>query len=385
MNMKKLLLILVSFSLVLSGCVQGQPVPVQSSQTSLPANLTLPKESAAVTRTPRPTATPVPTIVLTPTPTFTATADPKVYNPGNFGDSRQLDSFVMKVSSVASGSGAGQLESYSFEYEYNSSPLNIHEKGRDGNGPIEVWKIDNWGYFFRDHWRASPFDADKDLVGGGVFGDLDMRILGSVNWSLFTNATFVGQETYQGLPVYHFSFDTSNLTANAVAWGIETAQGEALVSVDDNIPLYFQVTIKGKILVDFNGPDKLPGQITFTKALSNINQPVNIALPASYPNLAIEPDFPLPPGTTMESVDLYGNVSQYFYVTQASEADFMSFYQNLAPTNDWTVEQIGSLQSNSYNCEVCVLLSNGKEKVRLVWNQDFHQTFIMVFNPPELY
>jgi hypothetical protein len=187
------------------------------------------------------------------------------------------------------------------------------------------------------------------------------------------------------LPVYHFSFDTSNLTANAVTWGIETTQGDLLVSVAGNIPLYFQATIKGKVLIDPNGSGKLPGQITFTKALSNINQSVNIALPASYPNLAIEPGFPLPPGTTMESVDLYGKVSQYFYITQASEADFISFYQNLAPTNGWMVEQTGPLENASYICKVCVILSNSKEKVRVVWTQDFHQTTIMVFNPPELY
>jgi hypothetical protein len=87
----------------------------------------------------------------------------------------------------------------------------------------------------------------------------------------------------------------------------------------------------------------------------------------------------------MSTVDLYGKVSQYFYFTQASESDFKSFYQNLAPTNGWTVEQIGPLQTNSYNCEICVILTYGNVKVRVVWGQDFARTFITVFNPPELY
>jgi len=381
--MKKLLLILVPFSLVLSGCVQGQPVPVKSSQTSLPANLTLPKESAAVTRTPRPTATPVPTIVLTPTPTFTATADPKVYNPGNFGDSRQLDSFVMKVSSVASGSGAGQLASYSDEYEYNRSPLSIHDKSQNGNGPFEFWVIDNWMYGFSDHWSAMPFQVKKDPTGGSAFADLDMRVTSYL--VKFISAKFVGQETYQDLPVYHFSFDTSDMVPSKAAWKVDTAQGDVLVSVNGNIPLYYEVTVTGNILTNANGADYLPGKIIFTKALSQINQPVKFALPASYPNLAVEPGFPLPLGTGLDHLDLYDKVSQYFYFTQVSKEDFLSFYQNLAPTNGWTVEKIGPLEGNSYNCEACVILSHGKENVRIVWNQDFHQTFIMVFNPPELY
>jgi hypothetical protein len=85
-------------------------------------------------------------------------------------------------------------------------------------------------------------------------------------------------------------------------------------------------------------------------------------------------------------LDLFGKGSQYyFYVTQVSKEDFLSFYQNLAPTSGWTVEKISPLQGNSYKCEACVILGNGKEKVRIVWNQDFHQTYITVFNPPELY
>jgi hypothetical protein len=116
----------------------------------------------------------------------------------------------------------------------------------------------------------------------------------------------------------------------------------------------------------------LPGKITITKALTNIHEPVKIALPASYPNLAIEPGFPLPSGTKLDHLDIFGKASQYFYYTQASAADFKAFFQNLAPINGWTVEKIGPLESNSYSCDLCVILSNGKEKSGLFGDRILH-------------
>ncbi|MFT3893124.1 MAG: hypothetical protein QM730_15955 [Anaerolineales bacterium] len=237
----------------------------------------------------------------------------------------------------------------SAEYEYNRAPLSIHEKAKDANGPIEVWLIGKWKYLYRDNWIAMPFHADKDLGKSGVFSELDMHNLEYLN--LFSSATFAGQETYEGLPVYHFSFDTSNLAPLKNGWKVDSAQGKLLVSVDGNIPLYYQLTVKGNIQAKVNpsgGVDFVPGKITITKALSNINQPVKIALPASYPNLAVEPGFPLPSGTELDHLDLFGKGSQYyFYVTQASKEDFLSFYQNLAPTNGWMVERFVPLTGQS--------------------------------------
>jgi hypothetical protein len=61
------------------------------------------------------------------------------------------------------------------------------------------------------------------------------------------------------------------------------------------------------------------------------------------------------------------------------------FYQNLIPTNGWTMEQLDPLEGNSYTCNVCVILSNGKEKVRLVWQPEINHAIILTFNPPEFY
>jgi len=65
--------------------------------------------------------------------------------------------------------------------------------------------------------------------------------------------------------------------------------------------------------------------------------------------------------------------------------DFKSFYQSLAPTNGWTLEQIGPLQGNSYSCDSGVILRNSKEKVKIEWMKDFAHTIIQVYNPPEFY
>jgi hypothetical protein len=49
------------------------------------------------------------------------------------------------------------------------------------------------------------------------------------------------------------------------------------------------------------------------------------------------------------------------------------------------MEQLGPLEGNSYTCNVCVILSNGKEKVGVVWQDEINRAIIMAFNLPELY
>lgn len=289
----------------------------------------------------------------------------------------------MQVNSQASGSGAGQLESYSKAFEYNRSPLSLHEKLQDVNGPHEFWVLDPWAYWFSSFWYAAPFHPATDMGENTSYADLDMRL--TTYLVKVISAKFAGQESYQGLPVYRFTFDTSNLAESRAAWKVEAAQGEVLVSVDANIPLYYQVTVRGSILANASGPNYLPGQVTLTKALSQINQPLKIALPANYPNLATEPGFPLPPGVNLQYLNRVNGVTQYLYATQVSGADFSAYYAGLASVNGWSVAKTGPLQGNSYTCSVCVILSNGKEQVRVVWESEFNRTVIWVFNPPELY
>jgi hypothetical protein len=158
-----------------------------------------------------------------------------------------------------------------------------------------------------------------------------------------------------------------------------------MVSVDGNIPLYSKLTISGKILVNSNGGGYLPGQIVLTKELTKINQPVMIALPASYPDLGLDPGMPLPPGTELDSVNLTYGVTQYLYLTQANEEDFKTFYANLPTSSGWKVEKAGPLGEH-YDCNVCFILANGKTRVRVLWKFDLGiRKTILANSPPELY
>jgi hypothetical protein len=109
--------------------------------------------------------------------------------------------------------------------------------------------------------------------------------------------------------------------------------------------------------------------------LSSINQLKEIAVPADFLALKLDLDLglPLPAGTTLTGVIRYAQglgVDSYGYHASVSSNDFLAFYNNLAPTNGWTVAHIGRV-ANHYvgDTQVCVILKKGDAQV-IVFTQD---------------
>ena len=390
MNMKKLLPILLVLCLALSGCAPARPGTPETSTSEAPAFVhpsqtpvqpisTLPQASATVTRTPRPTATEVPTVTLTPTPIPTATPDPAVFDPSTFGDIRKVDSFV--VTTVWKETGQDYLYDSETRSEYNRNPAGFHDTSTfhgfnsysyppDTTTSGDAYWLGEWAYY-KDNltakWRVTR--AAKENYNVSPLDNFDLAKIISISW--FKSAKYLGVEQYKGIPAYHYSFDETNLMKLENVQ-VEKASGELFVSVEGRYPLHSYARFSGKIIpAPGQDPPWAEGVDERTQDLVSFNQPVQISLPADYPNYDLNPDFPLPSGSVLNSVyQVEGLEKSYQYITPVNEEEFKAFYASLVPTNGWTASKPVDLSGPVIWCEACFSFSKGGQQVVLEFSDE---------------
>lgn len=384
MNIKRLLPILLSLCLALSGCSPIQrgtlsvvPVPSQPSQTLFLDTTALPKESVSASRTPRPTATHVPTITFTPVPTFTSTADPAIFAPKTFGDIRKVDSFVL----IENWKSTGQdyLNEQELKFEYQRDPAKFHSTtkyhgfepyGSETTTSYETYWLEEWAYS-KDNlsglWGATR--AVKENFNEFPLNKYDFAK--TINISYFRSARYLGVEQYKGVPAFHYSFDERNLI-EMENMKIDKAVGELFVSVEGRYPLHSFARFSGKVIpAPGQDPPWAEGVVERTQDLVSFNQQVQINLPADYPNFTLNLDFPVPLGSILNSVnqDDSGGV-HYNFVTPANEEQYKAFYTFPDPTSGWSVLGSSDVHYGDFWCTACPMFRKGYQKVALDFRDD---------------
>jgi hypothetical protein len=381
--MKSLFPALLILSLILAGCTPGlsaastalatgtAPLP-QSSQTQILASPSQPATTATVTRTPRPTATTIPTITPTSTSAPTATPNPTIYNPAAFGDIRKVDSFV--VTTVWNKTGQDYLYNDQRRYEYSRSPAAFHTfsnfKDLTTSTSGDTFWLGDWNYS-KDNLSGDWVVRKVDPKNFNTFplGDFDLGK--TISISNFKSATYKGIEQYKGIPAYHYTFDETNLI-KIDGWNVEKVSGELYVSVENRYPLHSYARFSGKIIrVSGATTTWAEGIDERTQDLVSFNQPVKISLPADYPNLDLNLDLPLPPGSVLDAVvQRVKGEKTYSYVTPVNEAEFRAFYTALTPTNGWSVQKLVDVKGPVFWCTACPNLSKEKQQVVLEFREE---------------
>lgn len=358
----------VIFLLILSlftfGCGLTGPAPLSPT-----AKLTQPPPA---TITAAPPATDTPTAAPSSTGTLTPTPSQPVFDPATLGDNRLLDSFSMTVKHTETGNGTVTENQDTINYiktPFNAYQLEVNNGDSISSYWVGDWMVTNQG---DGHWSI---EASSDPAQLRSFqNSADMRQNGGV--SSLKSARFVGQKNFNGIPANHFDFDQTDLTDYGVPndndYKIDKAQGDLYLAQDSNVVLYFHSKVTGNVYRDPAGLNFLSGAEESTEELSSIGQVKETALPAEYLALKLEPDLglPLPADTKFASLEHYtplqgGDI--YDYKTSVSQAAFIQFYKDLAPTDGWTVTQIG-LPIEKYELCVsgaCVVLKKGHAQIVL--------------------
>jgi hypothetical protein len=356
----------------------AQPTSTQSNaslgQTPVQA------ATLAPSSTPRPSATLTPQPTNTPTQTPIPTHDPSVYDPYTIGDSRNLDSFIISV--VQRTSGNAITEKYQWKIEYSRQPLNIHQTSdfstnrsdayqKKSKG--EAYQVGDWVYMAGMGSGFSVQPAGRDYAG--LYNKADMRYNAGISY--FNSAKYIGQETYQGDPAYHYTVDQTNLKSNLGNLKIDKAQGDIYLAVIGNYLLHYNFSLVGKVVVMPGQVDFGEGKLEYSGDMTGINQPLEITLPAQYNQVIFDPGVPLPQGTTLDLIG-FSDIGQtgYTYTTTSSLDEFLAFYKKMPPTDGWSMVQAGDITTPE-SCQNCVLVSKGSVEATLKW-QDRMDHFVIV-------
>lgn len=339
------------FALLLPAC---SPAPVQTPQPE-PTSSTEPTRAASAEAPTAPTSTAGPR----PTPEPTATVWPPVFVFRSLQDIRSLDSFVLSLNekNTVNGSLTEQTHTYGYIKEpYRAYYLNEYTGGMD-----RTYIIDDWTYTLTGSgdWYISA-GADKNLfsradIPGGNTGKL-------------LDAKFVGEGDYQGIPAYHFVLDPVSTPGPGSSYGLE---GDLELARDGNYVLrsHWKET---------SSQDNFSQVYEVTETLSSINQVTDIELPADMTEMAAaakvpaEMGLPLPGDSVVDKMIRYRHgigVDLYFLShPKVTPDEFLDYYRNLPPTNDWEVTHVGHVSLHQDDCEFtteCVIINKGSTQVIL--------------------
>ncbi len=310
------------------------------------------------------------TVTAPPTAPPTTAPDPTVFNPQNVGNLLDLASFVLTVDESHSNNGA--LDQRTTTASYVKDPLNVYvvsdygEFGiaQDYVGAGRTYQNDHQGYWYlyEDGSLATPYVLYPIQESTALIG--------------VTTATFAGEEEFAGVPSYHFTFDETNLENGT------TYTGDFYLARQGNYLLYAHSLMmaagEGYELID-----------EFTETLSSVNQLTEFALPDDMVplkdalDLGIQFGIPMPADGVLDSMINYndGGIGVYYYQytsTWKNNSEFLEFYQNLPPTNGWTVTHIGLVRNYDNNCSGgnCVIIKNGDKQVILYFDgSNLHADF----------
>ena len=314
-------------------------------------------------------------------PEPTQTVYPPVFDPNAIGDNRNLNSFILSRT-IKRTEGSAVAVDILETLGYIREPLVAYTTYQDKEK--EYW-INGWHYLQSDQGYAAllPFQSEVETLlrlADIREGEMSFRLGDDSSMPTLLSAQFVGPEEFNGMPVYHFSFDETNQSVYEYYVDnppIPEVAGDFYLTQEGNYLVYYHMTETTSEYVQEN-----------TEELMSIDQLTEISLPADYPDLLLDPGLPFPDGTLLRSVgrnlsydyDLY----DYFMPATVTDEDFLDFYRQLVPANGWSLSSIEMISGNFY-CEsqVCAILSKGSAQVILyipdTCPSDMPQGFVCVW------
>jgi hypothetical protein len=150
---------------------------------------------------------------------------------------------------------------------------------------------------------------------------------------------FLEQSEYEGIPANHFIVDETNLygSIGEFVGEIQEAEGEVYTSLDGKYLYYVSIKLTGEL-----------GSRELTRKLISINQISEFTLPTDFPEVELDPGFPLPEGAYLFSYDVnpdWGEGVSKFDVclpNAPTDEEFLSYYQDIPETNGWKVIDVGA-------------------------------------------
>lgn len=310
-----------------------------------------------------PSAEPEPeaTKTLIPTKGPTATPWPPVFDLWSLQDLRKLDSFVVTINEKNTVNG--QLTERTFTIGYIQEPYSAYRVLEYNGGVNKAYVLNDRVYELTGSgdWYISVGKGDE------IFSDADpARYAGKL-----MEATFTGEEEYEGIATYHFVLDAANSTESNANYQVG---GELYLAKEGNYIL-FSNQVETSKQGDFSQIFEM------TETLSSINELTEIKLPADMEEMVPTSDLPftlglpLPPTSAFFGMIRYKNgsgVDTYTLTTpKTSIEEFLNYYRNLPPTDGWTVSHVGHVTLHESDCEFtreCVIINNGNTQVILYYN-----------------
>lgn len=346
----KFTLVILFMSITVSACGTSTPTgSVEPTTTVEPTLVPLTQAVPDATKTPTPTKEPTPRVW------------PPVFDLFSLEDLRSLDSFVATVNEKNTVNG--QLTERTFTIGYVQEPY----------GAYRVLEYDggvNRTYVLNDRTYELTGTGDWYISTGtqrGLFSEADP----AMSAGKLVEASFAGEEVYQGIAAHRFVLDAGDSTESTANYQVE---GELYLAREGNYLLFSHQLETSK-----QGDFAQTVEMTYT--LSSIDQLTEITLPADMEEMAAMSDLPfelalpLPPDTAFSGMIRYENgigVDLYTLSTpKKSIEEFLNFYRELPATDGWTVSHVGHVTLHQEDCEFireCVIINNGNTQVILYYN-----------------
>lgn len=349
-KLHKLTLVILFMSFAVLAC--GSATPTAQIESTAPV------ESTAVPPTqagPESTKTPI------PTKEPTATIWPPVFDLRSLQAIRSLDSFVATINEKNTVNG--QLTERTITIGYIQEPYSAYQEIKHSGGVNKVYFVNDRAY----ELTASGDWYISNIVNGDLLSDADP----ARNAGKLLEASFVGEEEFEGIPAYHFALGAGTSADSSANHDME---GELYIAKEGGYLIFSHQ-------LETNKQGNFSQIFETTYTLSSINQLTEIALPAemqemvSTSNLPIDIGLPLPPDSAFYNMIRYGlgiGVDLYFFTTpNTSIEEFLNYYRNLPPTDGWTVSHVGHITLHENDCEFtreCVIINKGSTQVVLYYD-----------------
>lgn len=183
--------------------------------------------------------------------------------------------------------------------------------------PILMAEMDGVAYerFGESACTANVIEPENSLIGR-------LEPAGLLNGMI--GAEDAGGETVNNIAANHYTFDERAFGQ----LGLVQSNGEVWIASEGDYIVRYLLTTKGN--ADYFG-EGIEGALVLDYALSDINQPVTIELPADCPAGMV--DTPLLPGAS----NVLDMPSVLKYDTASSLTDAVAFYQEKIPSLGWTL------------------------------------------------
>jgi len=323
--MRKLIVILALFALVLTGCTGGKKVSPTTAPPSQGKPTAPQPTSAKATPTQVPaTATPVPTKAAA---TKEVEAEELAFEQVDKLDKLQSYRLLHEWSWKWEKGDSGQMKMYvEFVREPKAQRILIEsiENGQKQETSEMIFTEGTLYIRSGDRWTAlQSEDMEEVLQSTGWWGTPDSFLAQS-------KGRYVGKETINGIPTKHYHFSRQALLGFSLLKNIKEARADVWVSPKYNVFIKVALHWEG-----FGEEDKGLGTFDLVSTLSDINKKIEITPPAGIEKPSVPEDIPIMKGAS--KLNLAENMINYQVAKGQDEV--INYYKAQMQAKGWKMGQ----------------------------------------------